>query len=266
MIRQHRSWSGLVLAEEFCMNFYKIDCHHLTLMSNSKPMQHSALYRIGFQLTTFQEIDNFAHYLQVYNPKENNYVISQTISVIRECKGEVFMSYRENETTAKVVGYNKANSTITKAIFEFPMTKNNAIYISISERYIAAVDKDSLNCIKLYNRLPRTTQPQRTTFASVFKNIAVKDSPFTTKRLPHFAVVYNILFLPDGALLATGHGSGKHRLCKYLIPVNPDLNPILAWSNDDLHLPFGLAVSKDGLIYTSSARRKTIYILSDQGM
>ena len=150
------------------------------------------------------------------------------------------------------------------------MKSNSAAYMTVSDRYIAVNDRDNRNCLKIYRRQQESLQPKKlesTFFRSVLNSLTKSTTSVVTSiKLPQFTVIFNIHFLPDGSLLATGSGPVKHRLCKYLMPEDPAHEPILVWSNNDLYLPFGLELTPSGLIICSSAMRKTIYILNNQGM
>ena len=196
-------------------------------------------------------------------------LLSRTAVIVMEHNREVFICFKET-AMAKVAKYSMADNTITQILFTFPMKSNCAAYMTVSDRYIAVNDRDNRNCLKIYRRQQESLQPKKlesTFFRSVLNSLTKSTTSVVTSiKLPQFAVIFNIHFLPDGSLLATGSGAVKHRLCKYLMPEDPAHEPILVWSNDDLYLPFGLELTPSGLIICSSAMRKTIYILNNQGM
>ena len=197
-------------------------------------------------------------------------LLARAAVIVTEHNREVFICFKET-AMAKVAKYNMADNTITQIMFSLPMKSNSAAYMTVSDRYIAVNDRDNRNCLKLYGRQQESLQPKQlksTFFRSVLNSLtkSTTTSVVTSIKLPQFTVIFNIQFLPDGSLLATGSGPVKHRLCKYLMPEDPAHEPILVWSNDDLYLPFGLELTPSGLIICSSAMRKTIYILNNQGM
>ena len=112
----------------------------------------------------------------------------------------------------------------------------------MSAQYIAVIDKDNYN-IKLYNR---------------------RSASVSTKQLSGLKQVNNILFLPDGCLLVTGHDNVKCMLNKYSI-VSEEEEPALIWSCDQVLDACGVAVNERGLIYVSGVKNKTLFILSAEG-
>ena len=134
------------------------------------------------------------------------------------------------------------NSKRSEMLFSFPQKSDYASYLSVSAQYIAVIDKDNEN-IKLYNRM----------VASV-----------SNKQLPCLKVIQNILFLPDGCLLVTGHDNVKCMINKYS-RVSEEDEPVLIWSCDQVPGTGGVAVDERGLIYVSGVENKTLYILSAEG-
>ena len=150
-------------------------------------------------------------------------------------------SWRSSEETVTVYKYDM-NSKSSEMLSSFPQKSDYASYLSVSAQYIAVIDKDNEN-IKLYNRM----------VASV-----------SNKQLPCLKVIQNILFLPDGCLLVTGHDNVKCMINKYSI-VSEEDEPVLIWSCDQVPQAGGVAVDERGLIYVSRVKNKTLYILSAEG-
>ena len=176
---------------------------------------------------------------------EVTHVVSYPAARVTEYRGEVFLSsWRRSEDTVKVYKHDM-NSKSSEMLFSFPQKSNKASHLSVSAQYIAVIDKDNYN-IKLYNR--------RLTSVS-------------TKQLSGLNVIGNLLFLPDGCLLVTGHdnsGDGSGMIDKYSI-VSEEEEPVLIWSCDQVPGACGVTVDERGLIYVSRIRNKTLYILSADG-
>ena len=134
------------------------------------------------------------------------------------------------------------NSKSIEMLFSFPQKSDYASFLSVSAQYIAVIDKDNNN-IKLYNR----------SLASV-----------STMQLSGLKRIGNLLFLPGGCLLVTGHDNVKDMIKKYSM-VSEEEEPVLIWSCDQVPYAVGLTVDERGLIYVSGGENKTINILSAEG-
>ena len=173
---------------------------------------------------------------------EVTHVVSYPAARVTEYRGEVFLSsWRRSEDTVKVYKHDM-NSKSSEMLFSFPQKSDLASYLSVSAQYIAVIDKDNYN-MKLYNR---------------------KSASVSTKQLSGLKQVNNILFLPDGCLMVTGHDNVKCMINKYNI-VSEEEEPALIWSCDQVPDACGVAVDERGLIYVSGIHNKTIYILSAEG-
>ena len=171
---------------------------------------------------------------------EVTHVVSYPAANVTEYRGEVFISSWDEETV-KVYKYDM-NRQRSEILFSFPQKSSEASFLSVSAQYIAVIDKDNYN-IKLYNRI---------------------SSSVSTKQLLGLKVVFNLLFLPDGCLLMTGHDNVKCMINKYSI-VSEEEEPVLIWSCDQVPYAVGVTVDERGLIYVSGAENKTLYILSAEG-
>ena len=68
-----------------------------------------------------------------------------------EYKGEVFTSYHDdNKTVIKVIKYDIVQET-SELLFSFPMNSSYASFSSVSDHFIASIDKDNQK-IKLHDR------------------------------------------------------------------------------------------------------------------
>ena len=172
---------------------------------------------------------------------EVTHVVSYPYAKVTEYRGEVFISSQDDEKTVKVYKYDM-NSKSSEMLFSFPQKSDLASYLSVSAKYIAVIDRDNNN-IKLYNR---------------------KSTSVSTKQLSVLKVILNLLFLPDGCLLMTGHDNVKCMLNKYSI-VSEEEEPALIWSCDQVLDACGVAVNERGLIYVSGVKNKTLFILSAEG-
>lgn len=186
------------------------------------------------------------------------------VNVIKEHEGEVYISYQENNET-KFAAYNMEASE-TELLFSIPMKQNTASYFSVSKRFIAILDRNEGNSIKLYPRILSRGKQQSGPSALLARfTSGNKKQNLVSKKLKEFSLPFNILFLSDGTLLVSGRGALKHRLCKYIVPEVAESELKLIWTQDELYMPSGLAEAENGLLYVSGCMRKTIYILSAQG-
>ena len=165
---------------------------------------------------------------------EVTHVVSYPAAIVTEYRGEVFISSRRSsEEAVKVYKYDM-NSKRSEMLFSFPQKSSDASYLSVSAQYIAVIDWDNEN-IKLYNR---------------------KSTSVSTKQLSGLKAIQNILFLPDGCLLVTGHDNVKNMINKYS-RVSKEEEPVLIWSCAQVPDAMGVAVGERGLIYVSGQQNKT---------
>lgn len=179
-----------------------------------------------------------------------------------EFKDEIFISHHDdNQSAIHVVGINIEAKT-SVALYSFPMKTNKASFLSVSDLYIASLDRDT-HSIKLYDRKMREAEATAAPTSAFRKFFSKRQqhSRLQTITLPEFENLFNLCFLPDGDLLVTGYGNDKYLLNKYRLGGDPRL----IWTCDQLPDACGIAVSASGLIFASKIRGKTIYVVSPEG-
>mgnify|MGYP001801707457 CR=1 FL=1 len=166
-------------------------------------------------------------------------------------KVDVFIAVHKDRKLINVMSYNRENRE-DEMLFSFPMVSTFAAFISACDEYVACIDNHNMKpwTLKLYNRREKTVQ---------------------TLKLPRLtALIFNIHFLRDGYLLATGaDDAGKRYLNKYRISstkaTDDDAAASLVWSCQ-LEKACGIAVSADErLICVSEMDTKRIYVLNSDG-
>ena len=165
-------------------------------------------------------------------------------------KGDVFIAEHKNDKVINVMSYKRENRE-DEVLFSFPMESGYSAHVSVSDEYVACVDSDTKpHTLKLHNRRDNTVQ---------------------TIQLPLLTeYIYNIHFLQDGSLLATGpDDAGKFYLDKYRISSTKasdgEATASLVWACQ-LHMACGIAVSADErLIFVSEFGAKRIYVLNSIG-
>ena len=192
---------------------------------------------------------------------EVRHVTDHVRALVVEHKGEVFISHHDdNATVIKVNKYNITKKIITP-IYSFPMKSSFPSYPSVSEKFIAMLDRDN-NTLKLHNR--RTEAPETSTglLAGLFSR---RQQQLENITLKEFKRLLNLCFLPDGTLLVTGIDESKRKLNKYRLGEDPEKDITLIWTCDEVPQASGIAVSEDGLIFVSGVKNKTIYVVSSDG-
>ena len=192
---------------------------------------------------------------------EVRHVTNHLRARVVEYKGEVFISHHDhNKTVIKVMKYNIINKTITP-IYSFPMKSSFASYLSVSEKFIASLDRDN-DTLKLHNRRTEALETSTGILAGLFSR---RQQQLENVTLKEFKQLINLCFLPDGTLLVTGIDESKRKLNKYRLGENPEKDITLIWTCDEVSQAGGIAVSKDGIILVSGAKNKTIYVVSSNG-
>ena len=182
-----------------------------------------------------------------YEVREETHHIRAQVAVH---KGDVFIAGHKDRKLVNVMSYNRENRE-DEMLFSFPMVSTFAAFISACDEYVACIDKDTNPWkLKLYNRREKTMQ---------------------TLQLPRLTLrIYNIHFLRDGSLLATGQDdTGKGYLNKYRISsttaTDDEATAALVWACQ-LQKPCGIAVSADErLIFVSEVKEKTTYVINSNG-
>ena len=168
-------------------------------------------------------------------------------AAVTEYSGDVFISlWFQSEKTVKVYMYNMNNKR-QKMLFSFSQKEPSYLYLSASAQYVALIGKDNNN-IKLCNR----------------RSVSDHTKQASDLKVEGLKMIGNLLFLPDGCLLVTGHDNVKDMINKYSI-VSEEEEPVLIWSCDQVPGACGIAVDGRGLIYVSGQKNKTLYILSAEG-
>ena len=164
-------------------------------------------------------------------------------------KGDVFIAEYKDNKLINVMSYNTENRD-DEELFSLAMESGYSAHVSASDKYVACVDSDTKPwTLKLYNRREKTVQ---------------------TLQLPRFTqYIYNISFLRDGSLLATGTDDVKYYLNKYRISstksADGEAAVTLVWSCQ-LCKACGIAVSADErLIFVSEFNAKRIFVLTSDG-
>ena len=180
--------------------------------------------------------------------KKANYEIEKiskhTTALVVEHKDEIFLSsHDENKTVIKVSNYDPDKKT-SELIYSFPMKAKVTSHLSVSERFIASIDKDT-NKIKLFNR-------------------KYSQSGLIDVNVIEIGELRNLLFISEDLLLVTGWDSdGKDMLNNYRIN-GSELD--LIWSCDQVpYEPCGIALDDTGMIYVSGLKTRTIYVLDKKG-
>ena len=163
-----------------------------------------------------------------------------------EYDGEIFISAQKYEII-RILKYKPSESGAAEEheeLFRFPAKSTEASYLSVSARYIAAIDKDN-KTVQLYNRATKSV---------------------TTKALPGLTCLYNLHFLPDGSLLVTGTAGTAYKLIKYRIPEEEDKQLEIVWTCEGLAHALGVSCDEKGMIYAAGSKNKTIYIINEKGL
>lgn len=157
----------------------------------------------------------------------------------------------------------------TEPLYSFPMKFTRAPYLSVSDRFIVSLDKDT-ETIKLYNK--ETGNSNNSGGAALNPHTLNKflyrkpqQSPLKTILLPQSSDIYNLCFSPDGDLLVTGLDTGKKMLNKYRLAEDPQKDIQLIWSCDQVPGAVGVAAADSGLIFVSGGWNATIYVGSPEG-
>ena len=151
-----------------------------------------------------------------------------------EYDGEIFISTQKDEII-RILKYKPSES---EELFRFPAKSNEASYLSVSAKYIAAADRDN-KTIQLYNRATKSVK---------------------SRRLPGHLHPFNLHFLADGNLLVLGAGG---KLIKYRILEEEDKQLEIVWTCEGLDFPMGVSSGEIGMIYVGGAENKTIYIINE---
>lgn len=129
------------------------------------------------------------------------------------------------------------NSTSKHRLLEFQQVDRMHLFVTASDRYVATTNRDT-NEILLYDLLTKQATAAKTESSS------------------------NILhFLPDGDLLATGFRVDC--LTKYRVN---DGQLTKLWTCKGLRESCGICSGSDGLYYVTTWNRRTVYIVSPDGM
>ena len=163
-----------------------------------------------------------------------------------EYDGEIFIS-TQIEEIVRILKYKPPESGAAEEheeLFRFPAKSKEASYISVSAKYIAALDRDN-KTIQLYNRAAKSV---------------------TSRALPGHTNPYNLHFLPDGSVLVTGLAGTAYKLIKYRIPEEEDKQLEIVWTCEGLAHALGVSCDEKGMIYAAGSKNKTIYIINEKGL
>lgn len=162
-------------------------------------------------------------------------------ATVTEYKGEVFILTWHPSKKELVIVYEYNMETQAKTmVFTYPVKSNLAARLTVSDKYLACIDRDNIN-IKLCER---------------------RSGDVKTIQLPEFTMIYNLLLVSDEYLLVTGYDPEKGMTKKYRLSEKGE--PTLVWSCD-VPKACGLSVADNGLVYVSRMNYKTIYILRGEG-
>jgi WD40 repeat protein len=167
------------------------------------------------------------------------------IAITAVHKGEVFISHHQDRNVIQISAYN-VESKECEMLFSFPMESKYVSYMTVSDKFVACVDKDTYT-LKLYDRREKTVQT------------------LPLPGLTHF--ICNIYFLQDGSLLATGGGNKGYLFNKYRISTKETDGEVitLIWSCP-LTKACGIAVSdNEKLIFVCELEAKRIYVVRPDG-
>ena len=172
-----------------------------------------------------------------------DYVEAQVV----EYKGEVFISHCHHKTVIKVIKYDTVKKT-SEFLFSFPMKSTLESFFSVSDHFIASIDKDN-QTIKLYDRQAGNRAGSNT---------------LTTLTFPEYVrpTIKNIRLLTDDTLLVIRWDTAS-KLNKYRF--NRDRLHLIWSCRDFPDVPDDIAVDDRGRIYVSDCNTKSIYVLSDEG-
>lgn len=165
-----------------------------------------------------------------------------------EHNNEVFVTHHDNKRTVVKVLKLDLQKKRSDLLYSFQMKLNRLCPLSVSDEFIASVDKDTVT-IQLYDRQAgKAGQPRA----------------LITLLLPQIEVITNLKFLTDKTLLVSGwDGEQKGLLNRYRVSGK---NLELVWSSRHVPaFPCGLAVDEKGMIYVSGAETRTIFVLNDEG-
>ena len=194
------------------------------------------------------------------------YLASHPGTTLVEHQGELFISCDSDDNSfIKVLRYDIQTRERT-LLYSFPMLSELTSNLSVSDNYIASLDKDS-EAIKFYDR--RLQETENDQCCGFFTNLLSKQPPeLETIALPEFTYMRNICFFSADELLVSGWDVSYEQVIvnKYALQRSEsgELFATYVWSCDQVPDACGMAV-ENGFIFVSGMKNQTIYILSAEG-